>query len=92
MLKYTNYTLKKFEAIFEEMQYTIRYEKGSFQSGYCVVKNQKIAIINKFFDTEAKINCLIDILDTIEVKEEDLSTKSNKFLVEVVPQYIKQKK
>lgn len=92
MLKYTNYTLKKFEAIFEELQYTIRYEKGSFQSGYCVVKNQRIAIINKFFDTEAKINCLLDILDSIEVNEADLSTKSNKFLVEVVPQYINQKK
>ena len=92
MLKYTNYTLKKFEAIFEELQYTIRYEKGSFQSGYCVVKNQKVAIINKFFDTEAKINCLIDILDSIDVNEDTLSSKSNKFLVEVVPQYIEQKK
>lgn len=92
MLKYTNYTLKKFEAIFEELAYTIRYEKGSFQSGYCVVKNQKIAIINKFFDTEAKINCLIDILDSIEVNEAELSKKSQKFLLEVVPQYVEQKK
>jgi hypothetical protein len=92
MLKYTNHTLKKFEAIFEELQYSIRYEKGSFQSGYCVVKNQKVAIINKFFDTEAKINCLIEILDSIDVNEETLSSKSNKFLVEVVPQYIEQKK
>ena len=44
MLKYTNYTLKKFEAIFEELEYTIRYEKGSFQSGYCIVKSQKVIV------------------------------------------------
>ena len=92
MLKYTNYTLKKFEAIFEELQYTIRYEKGSFQSGYCMVKNQKIVIINKFFDTEPKINCLIDILDTTEIDKTELTKKSQKFLLEVVPQYVEQKK
>jgi hypothetical protein len=69
MLKYTNYTLKKFETIFEELEYTIRYEKGSFQSGYCIVKNQKIIVVNKFFDTEAKINCLIDIMDNVEMDE-----------------------
>lgn len=91
MLKYTNYTLKKFEAIFEELQYTIRYEKGSFQSGYCLVKNQKIIIVNKFFDTEAKINCLIDILDAIEMNIEGLEKKSQKFLLEVVPKYLEQK-
>lgn len=92
MLKYTNYTLKKVEAIFEEMQYTIRYEKGSFQSGYCIVKNQKVIIVNKFFDTEAKINCLIDILDTIEVGEMELTKKSQKFILEALPKYIEQKK
>jgi hypothetical protein len=91
MLKYTNYTLKKFEAIFEELEYTIRYEKGSFQSGYCLVKNQKIIIVNKFFDTEAKINCLIDILDTIEMNIATLEKKSQKFLLEVVPKYLEQK-
>lgn len=92
MLKYTNYTLKKFETIFEELQYTIRYEKGSFQSGYCIVKNQKIIVVNKFFDTEAKINCLIDIMDNIEMDEALLSQKTRKFIVEVLPQFVEQKK
>ncbi|MFT5832793.1 MAG: hypothetical protein ACI97N_000406 [Cognaticolwellia sp.] len=92
MLKYTNYTLKKFEAIFEELEYTIRYEKGSFQSGYCIVKSQKVIVVNKFFDTEAKINCLTDILDNIEINEILLSDKSQKFTIEVLPQYVAQKK
>ncbi len=91
MLKYTNYTLKKIESIFEEMEYSIRYEKGSFQSGYCLVKNQKIIIINKFFDTEAKINCLIDIFDTMKLEDTELSKKSQKFIIEVLPQFIEQK-
>jgi hypothetical protein len=92
MLKYTNYTLKKFETIFEELQYTIRYEKGSFQSGYCIVKNQKIIVVNKFFDTEAKINCLIDIVDNVEMDESLLTQKTRKFIIEVLPQFVEQKK
>jgi hypothetical protein len=92
MLKYTNYTLKKFETIFEELEYTIRYEKGSFQSGYCIVKNQKIIVVNKFFDTEAKINCLIDIMDNVEMDESLLTQKTRKFIIDVLPQFVEQKK
>jgi hypothetical protein len=61
-MRYTATTLKKLEALFEELDYTVRYEKGSFQSGYCLVENKRIAVINKFFDTEARINTLLDIL------------------------------
>ena len=62
MVKYTKSNLQKLELLFKEQEYTIRYEKGNFQSGYCVVQARKIAVINKFFDTEARINCLLDIL------------------------------
>jgi hypothetical protein len=53
--------------------YSIRYERGSFQSGYCLVHQQKIAVVNKFFDTEARINTLLEILDTLEFDPESLS-------------------
>jgi len=45
----------------------IRYEKGHFNSGYCILKDKKVIVVNKFFNTEAKINCLIDILQEIEI-------------------------
>ncbi len=83
MLKYTNYTLKKFEAIFEELQYTIRYEKGNFQSGYCIVENKKIAVINKFFDVEARINSLLDILATVQVDPDTLDEKEAKLYLDL---------
>lgn len=71
--KFTRHFLKKLEGLFEELDYTVRYEKGNFQSGYCIVENRKIAIINKFYDTEGRINVLLDILATIEVNPEKLS-------------------
>ncbi len=78
MFNYTKTTLKKLEAIFEELGYTVRYEKGNFQSGYCIVENRNVAVINKFFDTEARINTLIEILSTLEVDEAALSDKPRK--------------
>ena len=83
MFKYTKHSLKKMEALFEEMDYTIRYEKGNFQSGYAIVENQRVAVINKFYDTEGRINCLLDILSSIEVEESELSEKSAKFYKEL---------
>ncbi|MDX1912382.1 MAG: hypothetical protein SFV22_12890 [Saprospiraceae bacterium] len=65
-MRYTQTTLKKIEDVFDELDYTIRYEKGSFQSGYCLVENRRIAVVNKFFDTEARINTLLDILSRLD--------------------------
>lgn len=76
MVKYTKSNLQKLELLFKEQEYTIRYEKGNFQSGYCVVQARKIAVINKFFDTEARINCLLDILSTIIVINNVMSAPS----------------
>ena len=76
MVKYTKSNLQKLELLFKEQEYTIRYEKCNFQSGYCVVQARKIAVINKFFDTEARINCLLDILSTIIVMDNVMSAPS----------------
>jgi len=61
-----------------EIGYTIRYAKGSFNSGYCIVENQKVAVINKFFDTEGRVGVLIDILSNVEVDESKLTEKGTK--------------
>ena len=79
MFKYTKHSLKKIEQILEECGYSIRYERGNFNSGYCIVENNKIAVVNKFFDTEARINCLIEIISTVEVDEKRMSEKSVDF-------------
>jgi hypothetical protein len=76
LMRYTTTTLKKLEDVFSELDYSVRYEKGSFQSGYCIVESRKIAVVNKFFDTEARINCLLDILNKLEYDPELLSEKS----------------
>ena len=75
-MRYTQTTLKNLETLFGELDYAVRYEKGNFQSGYCLVEQRRIAVVNRFFDTEARINCLLDILTTLEFDAASLSEKS----------------
>ena len=77
--KYTANTLKKLEQLFEEVRYTVRYEKGNFNSGYCILEDKRIVVINKFLNVEGRINSLIEILPSIEVKEEELSGEMQKW-------------
>ena len=83
-LKYNSNNLQKLEAIFKLNEYAVRYEKGHFNSGYCVLKDKRIVVINKFFDTETRINSLVDILQNLEIDEtlfEDSKLKSFYFSI-----------
>lgn len=79
MINLTKHSLQKLEVLFQELGYVIRYEKGNFNSGYCIVESRNIVIINKFFETDARINTLLDILQNIEFEPAVLSEKSAKF-------------
>ncbi len=85
MIKPTKHNLKKLEELFTAIGYIIRYEKGNFQSGYCLVKDKKIAVVNKFYDTNGRIACLVDILKTLQVEPEGLeNAKMIKFYHQVI--------
>jgi hypothetical protein len=62
MLRYSVATQKKLEAICTELGYVVRYEKGHFQSGYCLLEARKVLVINKFYGLEGKINSLLELL------------------------------
>ncbi len=76
-LKYNAALLKKIEEIFKEGGYTVRYEKGSFQNGFCVLEKRRVVVINRFHEPDARINSMMEILGTIEDLElSSLSSES----------------
>ena len=75
-IKYTKHFLTKLEALFSESEFTLRYEKGNFKSGYCILNENKIAIINRYYTLEGKINCLIDIIKSIELDPASFGEKN----------------
>ncbi len=80
MITTTKHNLKKLENLLKELGYTVRYEKGNFISGYALVEQRRIAIVNRFYDTEGRISVLLDILAQYRVPPEgiDLSPAANK--------------
>lgn len=82
-IKYTKAFLNKLEDIFTETEYHLRYEKGNFQAGYCILKDTKIVIVNKYFSLEGKVNSLIDILKTIEIDRAKLSDKHRQLIDQI---------
>jgi hypothetical protein len=86
MIKYTTQFQLKLEEMIAESDYTLRYEKGNFKSGYCVLKDQKIMIINKFYTTEGKINALLEILKGVALDTTKFTEKSLKLYEELTQQ------
>lgn len=84
VIKYTKHLLDKLENLFAASEYILRYEKGNFKSGYCVLKENRIVIINKYFPLEGKINALIDIINELNFDSKDFKDKSSQdFLSEL---------
>jgi len=82
-IKYTNQFLRKLEELIGETDYILRYEKGNFKSGWCILKDTRIIIVNKFFTRDGKINCLLDIIKTIDIDTDALSEKNKKLYQEL---------
>jgi hypothetical protein len=82
-INYTNHFLNRLEDLYSETEYQLRYEKGNFKSGYCLLNSRKIAIVNKYYTLEGKINCLIEMLREIQISVDRLSPKNRKFYLEL---------
>jgi hypothetical protein len=89
MIKYTTPFLTKLEELINESDHVLRYEKGNFKSGYCVLKDQKIIIVNKFYTTEGKINALLDILKNVALDISKFSEKNQKLYDELTQTEVK---
>jgi len=83
-MKYTQTTLDKLEAVVEEAGYVLRYERGTFQSGYCVLEDKKVVVLNKFLQTEGRINTMIDLIPQLEINTDLLSEDSKKLYIDII--------
>jgi hypothetical protein len=83
-MKYTQTTLDKLETVVEETGYVLRYERGNFQSGYCILEARKVVVLNKFLQTEGRINTMLDLIPLLEINQEVLSPESQKMYREVM--------
>ncbi|WP_345231794.1 hypothetical protein [Olivibacter ginsenosidimutans] len=80
MLPFTPHSLEKLESLFKGMGYKVRYEKGTFKTGSCLLQNNKVIVINRFSNIEVKINALLELLQQIEPDVTKLDDKQKQLL------------
>jgi hypothetical protein len=83
-MKYTQSNLDKLEAIPEQAGYVLRYERGTFQSGYCILEQKKVVVLNKFLQIEGRINTLVDLIPQLSIDPGHLSEESAKLFANVM--------
>jgi hypothetical protein len=89
-MKYTQNTLDKIEKILDEAGYVLRYERGTFQSGYCILEQRKVVVLNKFLQTEGRINTLIDIIPQLNLMPEFFTAETRKVFDDVLSRHAEQ--
>ena len=89
MIRYTTGYLNKLEDLISETDYILRYEKGNIKPGYCILREKKVIIVNKYYPVDGKINSLLEIVRLIEVDPSKLSDSNRKLFSELAQTEIK---
>ncbi len=66
------------------MGYILRYERGTFQSGFCILEDKKVVVLNKFLPLEGRINTLIELLPQLKIDADALSPESRKVFEDIM--------
>jgi len=78
-ISFTNHTLEKLEQLLKEVGFKIRYEKGNFKTGFCLIESSKIIVVNKFSNLESKIIFLIELIKNIYINISTICEKQKAF-------------
>ncbi len=85
-MKYNATSLQKLENVLQESDYVLRYERGNFQSGYCILEDRKVIVLNKFLNLEGRINTMIELMPQLQIMFDKLTHESQKMYDEVMKQ------
>jgi hypothetical protein len=87
-MKFNQSTLDKLEDVLSQADYKMRYERGTFQSGWCLLEEKRVVVLNKFLDTEGRINTLLDLIPQLNINYDKLTLESQKLYDSVVSKSI----
>lgn len=63
--------------------YKVRYEKGNFKTGACLLQNSKMIVVNRFSNLESKILALAELMRDLEIDYNLLDDKQVTFLQQI---------
>ena len=69
--------------VFKDMGYSVRIEKGAFKGGFCLLKEEKVFLLNRNIEQDRKINILAKNISVLG--SDDIFLKPN--IRELVDKY-----
>jgi hypothetical protein len=81
---------KEFEEILQELRSvadqlgaSVRFEKGDFKGGYCIIYDKKVIVINKMTNLQKKVMILSSALKELGVDEIYLNPRIREIIEEM---------
>ncbi len=71
------------KSLAKEMGATVRFERGDFKGGYCIIKENKVIVINKLSNLQRKIMTLAAALNELGVDKIYLPPKLREIIEEM---------
>ena len=75
--------LQDLKQIAQELGAKVRFERGDFKGGYCIVKEDKTIVINKISTLQKKVMILTSALKDLGVDEKYLPPRIREIIEEI---------
>ncbi len=75
--------LDELKRLASEMGAKVRFERGDFHGGYCILKEDKVIVINKLSTTQRKVMILAAALKELGIDDFYLPPKLREFIEEM---------
>lgn len=72
--------LKELEDLAEKSGISVRFEKGDFDGGYCILKDERIIVINKRLVLQKRTSILAQALAEVGIEEIYLKPAVREFI------------
>ncbi len=75
--------LQDLKALAAQLGASVRFEKGDFKGGYCIIKESKVIVINKMTNLQRKVMILSAALKELGVDKMYLTPKIREIIDEM---------
>lgn len=76
--------LKDLKALAAELGASVRFEKGDFKGGYCLLKESKVIVINRMANQQRKVMILSAALKELGIDQIYLTPKLREIIDEMI--------
>lgn len=76
--------VEKLEEMINNSNYILRYEKGNFKSGWCLLDEKRIVILNKFLQMEDRQQILMDLIPQLDILFDNLTFENQQLYNSII--------